>query len=123
MAGVPNAGVQRQLAEEKTVAAIKTRIEIFRSFVRCRATAAQPAMYLAPWAGVEPATFRLTVERSTAELPGNSGRLVMDHQQKLKTLVASKRPPAVENRPTPAGLAPPFSNRLRLEVGGLSCGP
>jgi hypothetical protein len=27
---------------------------------------------LAPWAGVEPATFRLTVERSTAELPGNA---------------------------------------------------
>ena len=26
---------------------------------------------LAPWAGIEPATFRLTVERSTAELPGN----------------------------------------------------
>src|SRR4026207_1300662 len=59
MAGVPNAGVQRQLAEEKTAAAIKTRIEIFRSFVRCRATAAQPAMYLAPWAGVEPATSLL----------------------------------------------------------------
>ena len=27
---------------------------------------------LAPWAGIEPATFRLTVERSTAELPGNA---------------------------------------------------
>ena len=27
---------------------------------------------VAPWAGVEPATFRLTVERSTAELPGNA---------------------------------------------------
>ena len=27
---------------------------------------------MAPWAGVEPATFRLTVERSTAELPGNA---------------------------------------------------
>src|SRR5436190_23106559 len=28
---------------------------------------------LAPWGGIEPATFRLTVERSTAELPGNAG--------------------------------------------------
>ena len=27
---------------------------------------------VAPWAGIEPATFRLTVERSTAELPGNA---------------------------------------------------
>ena len=26
---------------------------------------------MAPRAGIEPATFRLTVERSTAELPGN----------------------------------------------------
>src|SRR4029079_18004408 len=31
-----------------------------------------PTEKLAPWAGVEPATFRLTVERSTAELPGNA---------------------------------------------------
>jgi hypothetical protein len=33
---------------------------------------------LAPWAGVEPATFRLTVERSTAELPGNGAMLIAD---------------------------------------------
>ena len=26
---------------------------------------------MAPWAGLEPATFRLTAERSTIELPGN----------------------------------------------------
>src|SRR6187401_3177331 len=30
---------------------------------------------VAPWAGVEPATFRLTVERSTAELPGNAATI------------------------------------------------
>ncbi len=32
----------------------------------------EPSKGLAPRAGIEPATFRLTVERSTAELPGNN---------------------------------------------------
>jgi hypothetical protein len=44
---------------------------------------------VAPWAGVEPATFRLTVERSTAELPGNaaivdSGGAITKHYCRCK---------------------------------------
>src|SRR5471032_1403185 len=42
---------------------------------------------MAPWAGIEPATFRLTVERSTAELPGN---LVVSHRAYNKAYLLCK---------------------------------
>ena len=50
-----------------------------------------PTEKLAPWAGVEPATFRLTVERSTAELPGNTA-IVDSGGAITKAAAVAKRP-------------------------------
>ena len=49
-------------------------------------------MKVAPWAGIEPATIRLTVECSTAELPGNNAGCLITwaYNKSLRALQSPK---------------------------------
>ncbi len=66
----------------------------------------KPLIYLAPRAGFEPATYRLTAGCSTAELPGNmrSSRMSSAYNKRIKALQSELKAKAAASR-DPAGLA------------------
>ena len=75
--------------------------------------------WMAPRAGIEPATFRLTVERSTAELPRNKPFFTHRAYNKAPLLckavkVRSAFAEATERHPSYEGLAEP---KLRSSEG------
>jgi hypothetical protein len=78
---------------------------------------------LAPWAGVEPATFRLTVERSTAELPGNAaivdsgGAITKAYRRCKAAFLRCRRPSRGPKRATKAG------NLAIIGWFGMACQP